>query len=97
LHALDLESERRHGVSYGELPVEQSRAMISGQIQRDRLDRLPSAVNARHVAVGLLSYFYAKPEANDLCHRAAIGMYACRGLGDASERPSPLEGGGSHD
>jgi hypothetical protein len=92
LQALDLESERRYGVLFRELPVEQSRAMIGSQIQQDRLDRLPSAVGARHVAVGLLAYFCATPEANDLCHRAAIGMYACRGLDDTSKRPAPLEG-----
>jgi hypothetical protein len=93
LQALDLESERRHGVPFGDLPVDQSRAMISSQIQQDRLDRLPSAVGARHVAVGLLAFFYGTPEANDLCHRAAIGQYSCRGLDGASERPPSLETG----
>lgn len=92
LQALDLESERRHGVSFRDLPVTQRRAMIGSQIRQDPLDRLPSAVAARHVAVGLLAYFYATPQANDLCHRAAIGMYACRGLEDTSNRPAPLGG-----
>jgi hypothetical protein len=93
LEALELVAQRRHGVSFLELAVEERRALIRRRIRGDSLDRLPHATEARHIAVALVAYFYATSEANDLCHRAAVGANTPRSLEQAGERPAPLERG----
>lgn len=90
LEALNLESKERQGNPLSWLPVEQRREVIRHQLARDRLDRLPAPAEARHVAVGLLAYFYATPEANDLCYQASIGPYGCRPLETVAEKPTAL-------
>lgn len=94
LEALDIEAQKRFGKAFPELQEENRRSLISRQIRRDPLERLPNATQARHVAVGLLAYFYATPEANDLCHEVAIRRYTCRGLEEGGEKPAPLREGG---
>ncbi len=42
------------------------------------------------MATGLLAYFYASSEANDLCYRAKIGRHECRGLANLSDPPEAL-------
>lgn len=88
LEALNLESKERQGNPFSWLTVEVRRELIRSQLARERLDRLPDPAEARHVAVGLLAYFYATPEASDLCYQAAIGAYGCRPLETAAEKPS---------
>ena len=53
-----------------------------------RAERLPSVLAAPHVALALLSWFYASPEANDLCYQARIGRDSCRPLNDNPKKPS---------
>jgi hypothetical protein len=88
LEALDLESTERYGVRFASLDAERRAGMVRAAIARDRTDRLGDPADARHVAVGLLSYFYATPEAADLCYRAEIGRFACRRLDQVSHRPA---------
>lgn len=92
MEALELEAQRRHRSSFAALPIEQQRALIEGQLGRDEIDRLPDPARARHVAIGLLAFFYDSSAATDLCYRAAIGRYRCRGLSNAAQRPRPLPG-----
>ncbi len=81
IEALELEADKRHQSMFAELSIEDRRALIQGQLGRDELGRLPSPGQARHVAVGLMAFFYAGSEATDLCYRASIGRFKCRGLG----------------
>lgn len=92
LEALNLESKERHGNPFSWLTPEQRREVIRAQLARERLDRLPEPAEARHVAVGLLAYFYSTPEATDLCYRARVGAFACRPLAESTQRPLPLAG-----
>ncbi len=55
--------------------------------------RHKAQLRTRHVAVGLLAYFYATPAATDLAYRAKISRHTCRPLAYASRRPRPLEDG----
>ena len=93
IEALELEADRRHRSTFAELSIEDRRSLIQGQLERDELGRLPSPGQARHVAVGLMAYFYSGSEATDLCYRASIGRFKCRGLATLGREPRPLEGG----
>ena len=90
LAALDLEAERRHGMRFAGLTLDQRREMLRGVLARERSAGLPDPADARHVALGLLAHFYGSPAATDLCYRASIGRYGCRPLADAVQRPRPL-------
>ncbi len=93
IEALELEADRRHRSTFAELSIEDRRSLIQGQLERDELGRLPSPGQARHVAVGLMAYFYSGSEATDLCYRASIGRFKCRGLATLGREPRPLAGG----
>ncbi len=94
LDGLNGEAQRRFGASFVDLDVDTRRGIIRQQIADDRLDRLPRPYRARHVAVGLLAYFYASPEATDLCYKAAIGKNKCRPLRRSPDEPISLRPGG---
>lgn len=93
VEALELEAAKRYQSAFAELSIEERRALIQGQLGRDELGRLPSPGQARHVAVGLMAYFYASSEATDLCYRASIGRFKCRGLATLGRQPQPLPSG----
>lgn len=90
IEALELEAERRHRSTFAALSIEDRRSLIQGQMGRAELDRLPTPGQARHVAVGLMAFFYASSEATDLCYRASIGRFKCRGLVTLGAQPPPL-------
>ncbi len=90
LDALDAEAHKRHGRSFSELSVVERRTLLEPELREDRLGTLPNTTRARHVAMGLLSYFYSTPEATDLCYEAEISRWECRGLQDVSAPPRPL-------
>ncbi len=108
LDGLKAEAQRRFGASFVDLDADMRRGIIRQQIADDRqqiaddrqqiaddrLDRLPRAYRARHVAVGLLAYFYASSEATDLCYKAAIGKNKCRPLRRSPDEPISLRPGG---
>jgi hypothetical protein len=89
LEALDLEAAKRFGRSFTEASEEERQTIVRLQVRGMTRGSLPSPGEARHVAVGLLSYFYATSEANDLCYEAAIQRWECRGLDTARDKPGP--------
>ncbi len=92
LEALDLEAKERFDAAFAALSKEQRTEMIRRQIARERVDRLPDPVQARHVAVGLLAYWAQTPEATNLCYQASIDPYTCRPLAEQASKPTPLAG-----
>lgn len=83
--------EAAHRELGGDLPdvqSEQLRELIRGKLANESIDIFPAPARARHVAVGLLAFFYASPDATDLCYDAAIRKNACRPLSKVSEKPS---------
>ncbi|HSL69693.1 MAG TPA: gluconate 2-dehydrogenase subunit 3 family protein [Longimicrobiales bacterium] len=87
LQALDTLALREQRTSFAALSVAQRRDLVRGTLEALNADRLPTPVNAPHVALALLGWFYNTSEANDLCYRAAIGSETCRPLGEAVTAP----------
>ncbi len=75
---------------FAQRPLAERRAIAREQLANDKLDRMPSIASARHVAAGLLAFFYDSPAATDLCYRARIARNACRPLGTSARKPLPL-------
>ncbi len=93
LEALDGAARERFGARFPSLDPAERSALVAAALGERPADRLPPAVEAPHVAVGLLAHFYDTPDATDLCYRAAIGRYGCRPLASSPERPGPRRGG----
>jgi hypothetical protein len=51
---------------------------------------LPPVPDGKHVASDLMSFYFFSSAANDLCYRAAVRKYECRGLGGSENPPPPL-------
>lgn len=92
LAALDGLAMRAHGRSFAALTPEQRRAIVQGELDRLKADRITPIARAPHVAIALLAHFYASPAATDLCYEAMIARQNCRPLATSSRRPLPLAG-----
>jgi hypothetical protein len=87
LDGLEIEAQKKYGGGFTTLGIRERRQMIERAMRDDRLDRLPVIAEAHHVATALLSYFYATPEATDLCYEATIGRFGCQGLEAGVQKP----------
>lgn len=87
LEALDAEARKRHEVGFAELDPANRRTLLARHIGREGANGLPGPARADHVVVGLLAWFYATSEANDLCYRARIRKQECRGLEGVGRPP----------
>ncbi len=93
LEAMELQSERRSGLSFAELTPGERAAILESAIGAEGSASLPrSAALADHVVVGLLAWFYATSRANDLCYQADVGRHLCRGTASLPEEPMPIGG-----
>lgn len=92
LDELDREAQRQHGRAYAAVDREQRRALVAAAIAAERSEGLPPVVEARHLAVALLSYWAGSTGAFDLAYRARINRLACRPLAENPDRPRALEG-----
>jgi hypothetical protein len=92
LTALDLLARRSLRKSFVELTVGQRRAMIANAVQGVPGDRLPSPIDASHVALALLSHWASSPDAWDLALGVKVQGGSCRVLGDANAKPVPMTG-----
>jgi len=90
LQALNLEAQARHLSSFTELSNEQRLELVAAALRGERVTEFPQPQYAYHVAVGLLAFYYATPEATDRAYRAEIGTNRCRPLGDAPNQPRPI-------
>ena len=88
LGELQERSHREFGAGLSEVRAERLRELIRGQLVNESITTFPAPARARHVAVGLLAFFYASPEATDLCYDASIRKNACRPLSQVSEEPT---------
>ena len=92
LEALELESRRRFGRGFAEIEADLRKGMVRAVLRRER-GALPNPAEAQHVALGLLAWWFASPQANDLCYRAQIGKETCRPLDRTGDEPAPLGNG----
>ncbi len=90
LEALDLEARQRAGRGFVELPTAERQAMLRRALD-DAAGSFPQPARASHVALGLLAWFYASSQANDLCYQARVGRRRCRGIESLPQEPAPLE------
>ncbi|MGI8499084.1 MAG: gluconate 2-dehydrogenase subunit 3 family protein [Gemmatimonadaceae bacterium] len=90
LDALERRARARHRSAFGELSVDQRRALVREALIGEKLDGIPAVVRAPHVAVALLSHFYGSSAATDLCYQADIGRGQCRPLGTSTRKPLPI-------
>lgn len=91
LETLEQLAQRDHGSSFRELDVQVRQAILRPQIGDRRSVSLPPAIRAQHVAVAVMAFFYASPQAADLCYGFDIGDRTCRAIAAASDVP-PSEG-----
>ncbi len=89
LEALDAEARKRHEAGFAEVGAADQRTLLARHIGREGANGLPGPARADHVAVGLLAWFYATSEANDLCYGASIRKQECRGLEGVGRPPEP--------
>lgn len=90
LRALESESVRRHSVAFPAMQPLVRQQMVEAMPELSGAERIPAALTAPHVALALLSWFYASPEANDLCYQARIQRDACRPLNIVAEKPRAI-------
>ena len=69
-----------------------TRESIDAALERANIRDLPRAPDGKHVIADLMSFYFNGSDANDLCYRAAIHRYDCRGLESSDNPPPPLKG-----
>jgi|SRR5688572_22931514 len=94
LGALESEARAKHQRRFGALTREQRGELVTAALVAGRANRLPEPLDADHVALALLAWYLASPEANDLCYGKRIGRNQCRPLVNAPREPLPLLDGG---
>ena len=94
LSALDGAARAKHRRAFTALTRDQRRELVMQALSDDRVNRLPDPPQANHVAMGLLAWYFATPDAADLCYRAQIGRNQCRPLVHSSRQPLSLKNGG---
>ncbi len=92
LDALDAAAQLNHGRPFKALQVSERADLVREALKGERLDRIPSVVDANHVSVALLALFYESSAAADLCYQSRIGRETCRPLAQQSRKPLPLLG-----
>ena len=94
LSALERSAREKHQRAFTSLTRDQRRELVMQAMADDRLNRLPDPLQANHVAMGILSWYFATPDAADLCYNAKIGRNQCRPLVHSSRQPLPIKDGG---
>lgn len=90
LDDLDAAARNAHQKAFAALSVAQRESLVRAALQGQRVDRMPSVVDAPHVALALLAHFYESPLATDLCYEAHIGKQTCRPLAAQARKPLPM-------
>jgi hypothetical protein len=94
LAALDRDARARHQRGFNALTREQRREIVHSALGTERTNRMPEALDASHVALALVAWFFATPEASNLCYQSRIDRNQCRPLVNAPRQPLPLVGSG---
>lgn len=94
LGALETEARSKHQRAFNALSREQRRELVTGALTAGRATRLTEPLDADHVALALVAWYFASPEAIDLCYGKRIGRNQCRPLVNSPREPLPLLDGG---
>jgi hypothetical protein len=88
---MDKEAQRLYGSTFfADADVAGRRTIVQAQLQKMENARIGNVGRAPHVALALLSHYYASPEATDLCYEAQIQRQTCRPLRASLQKPLPL-------
>jgi hypothetical protein len=90
LQALDARSRQHHRVGFEAVTPMQREQLVTAVLDELRADRIPNPLTAPHVALGLLAWFVATPEATDLCYNARIRKETCRPLAETVKEPARI-------
>ena len=90
LSSLERNAREKHQRAFAALTRDQRRDLVRQALADDRLNRLPDPLQANHVAMAMLAWYFATPEAVDLCYSAQIGRNQCRPLVHSSRQPLPI-------
>ena len=91
LSALERSAREKHQRAFTALTRDQRRELVMQALADDRLNRLPDPLQANHVAMAMLAWYFATPEAVGLCYSAQIGRNQCRPLVHSSRQPLPIK------
>ena len=94
LSALDRDARAKHRRGFNALTRDQRREVVLTALGAERTTRMPEALDANHVALALVAWFFATPEASNLCYQSRIDRNQCRPLVNAPRQPLPLAGNG---
>ena len=64
-----------------------SKMDVAAALEEAKITSLPQTPDGRHVASDLMAFYFRSSAANDLCYRARIGRYECRGLAGSEKEP----------
>ena len=92
LAQLDSEARREHERLFAEVAVPERQTLIASALSEVG-QSIPTPIGADHVAVAVLAFFYASPEATNLCYGAAINRQTCRPLSESPRPPVILPAG----
>ena len=93
LAELDQAAMRGRERSFAELSIEDRQELVADAIgEAGGLRSAPA--RAEHVALGLLAWFYASSQANDLCYGRQVLRQECRGIETLPLEPTPVEAEG---
>lgn len=92
LAGLDLLARRSLRKSFTELPVATRQGLLTAALKSAQGDRLPSPIDAPHIALALLAHWASSPDAWDLALGVKVQAGNCRVLGDANAKPLPITG-----
>jgi hypothetical protein len=93
LAALDQQARQQHQRGFTALTAEQRRDLVNAALAGDRTNRLPEPLDANHVALALVAWYFASPDAINRCYNAQIDRNQCRPLVNAPRQPLPLRDG----
>jgi hypothetical protein len=88
LDTLEAASLTTYGAAFSAVGIPERRALVREALSAERSTGFPAPDRASHVATALLGFFYATPQATDLCYEAAIGRNTCRPLAKSPDRPT---------
>jgi hypothetical protein len=91
LTTLESDARRAHAQAFTAITDDQRRAIVRAQLANAGNASLGTIASAQHVAIALLSHFFASSTANDLCYESQIGRNLCRPLSQSPQRPVPLQ------
>ena len=72
---------------FGAMRVADARALIEASLHDAKIEQLPNRPSGQHIVADLMAFYFHSSEANDLCYRAAIRRFDCRGLAEAGDKP----------